>query len=470
MPTSIDELLSRLRAEGGDSANIEAKAAVGGTSPSLGVSVCGLSNLPGGGWIILGLDEANDFAPVELSNLQGLKQGVAAIARRCQPPVRVAIEQIGLEGKPIIVARIHECDPSAKPCRLDGRGWIRSWDGDFQMSELEEQAFLAQRQQPRFDRRPVTGASRDDLDEELVRLWVQTAIFADPGGLGRFRDAELLVRAGVVTETGTPTKAGLLTLGVHPQQFFPRFVVNVAVPADVGSGTRAVEAKALTGPIPVMLESAVKWARDNMSAEIQEDAGGTVRDVPAFPLEAIRELVSNALVHRDLDDWSEGLAVEVRLDATRLVVTNPGGLYGISVDRLGREATTSARNARLVEICRHARSTAGGRVVETLATGIPRILASLESARLPPPIFQDTGIRFTVVVRQTVRHPDGLTGTARTVYGALVAGSRDVHQLREATRLSEPNIRRVLRQLAAKGLVEVIGGRGRPTLYRRISG
>jgi hypothetical protein len=36
-----------------------------------------------------------------------------------------------------------------------------------------------------------------------------------------------------------------------------------------------------------------------------------------------------------------------------LVVINPGGLYGISVGRLGRNWVTSARNARLVAICQH---------------------------------------------------------------------------------------------------------------------
>jgi ATP-dependent DNA helicase RecG len=96
-----------------------------------------------------------------------------------------------------------------------------------------------------------------------------------------------------------------------------------------------------------------------MTTVIRQGAEGTVRDATVFPLEAFRELISNALVHRDLDRWSEGMAVEVRLDDSRLVVTNPGGLYGITVDRLGKEATTSARNARLVEICRHARDFAG---------------------------------------------------------------------------------------------------------------
>ena len=58
------------------------------------------------------------------------------------------------------------------------------------------------------------------------------------------------------------------------------------------------------------------------------ESDGTVHDQPAYPLTAFRELIANALVHRDLDHWSAGRPVEVRLRHDRLVISNPDGLYG----------------------------------------------------------------------------------------------------------------------------------------------
>jgi hypothetical protein len=46
------------------------------------------------------------------------------------------------------------------------------------------------------------------------------------------------------------------------------------------------------------------------------------------------------------------------------VVTNPGGLYGITVDRLGHDAVTSARNGRLVAICPNGGGHVGGVTAE----------------------------------------------------------------------------------------------------------
>ncbi|WP_322749782.1 MULTISPECIES: ATP-binding protein [unclassified Frankia] len=199
-----------------------------------------------------------------------------------------------------------------------------------------------------------------------------------------------------------------------------------------------------------------------------------VHDRTAYPLLAFRELIANALVHRDLDHWSIGLAIEVRLRRDRLVVSNPGGLYGITVDRLGRDVVTSARNARLVAICQHVRSPqTGARVIEALAGGIPIITEALADYHLPPAHYIDSGIRFTVVLHQptttTTATEPRLNGTELRIYHALADGARTVADLEQDLNLAGPNIRKVLRGLRARGLVTQHGGRGRPTTYQRAS-
>ena len=52
-----------------------------------------------------------------------------------------------------------------------------------------------------------------------------------------------------------------------------------------------------------------------------------------WPLEAVRELISNALIHRDLSPRGLTESSLIRLDSERLVVKNPGGLYGLTVEK-----------------------------------------------------------------------------------------------------------------------------------------
>jgi ATP-dependent DNA helicase RecG len=201
---NLEDLVSALRRRQGDTLDVEVKSAAGkdgrGAVPAdLHVCLCASSNLPGGGWVLLGLDEADGLRPVGLTDVQVLLQSVAQKARMCVPPVMTTSECVMFEGSEVVVVRVAECDPAMKPCRVQNRGWIRGYDGDFHMSDLEEQAFLRSRQAPLHDREPVPHSSREDLDDALVALWLATARLLDPQGLGRFDDDDvLLARAGVV--------------------------------------------------------------------------------------------------------------------------------------------------------------------------------------------------------------------------------------------------------------------------------
>jgi ATP-dependent DNA helicase RecG len=458
----------------------------------MATTLSALANLPGGGTIILGLDEATGFRPVPLPDPAGLKAALASIGRQAlEPPIQMTFDDADVDGMPVIVARVHECPPAQKPCsvKATGQAYQRGFDGDYTVSELERQAFLVARTHPDFDRAPVAETSRDDLDSELLSDWLRTVRERQPEGLGRYReDDELLRRAGLTTTNGVRsggdpvlTIAGLLALGEHPQQYLPRAVISLASSPQPGSPIRASGATVLDGPIPVMLAGALAWARKTFDTVIVDEGNGIVREDFEYPLTAFRELISNALVHRDLSEWSRGYAIEVRHLPDRLIVTNPGGLFGVTVDRLGIEGTTSARNGRLLTICQFVRTTdetgrAGGtRVVEALATGIPTINASLAAARMPPALWVDTAIRFTAILRRDVtsraaKFPPIRTPSEVAVWNVIGQASHPLTlaEIRQQTGLTESNLHRILRTLRKRNVIELQGGQGKTSTYRRV--
>ena len=97
------------------------------------------------------------------------------------------------------------------------------------------------------------------------------------------------------------------------------------------------------GAIPVMLEQALAVLRRNMSRRaVVRDLGRS--DVWEYPETALREAIVNALVHRDLSDASKGAQTQIEMYPDKLVIRNPGGLFGpVSVARLGEEAISSSR-------------------------------------------------------------------------------------------------------------------------------
>jgi len=471
--------LAELRAEGGDLPGIEVKSAAGGLPESIISTLCSFANRPGGGTIILGLDEAAGFAPVGLRKPREMKSALAAKARSAfDPPITIHLEQGVVDGEALIVGTVDELDPSQKPCRVSGgqhRGvWIRAWDGNYRASELEIQGLLTSRSQPRFDADAAPHASREDLDSELVADFLRNCR-SGSNQLARIHDDdELLWRMGVLVNADrTPSMAGILALGTYPQQHLPATGLQAILAAPPGEQrtTRALDSKRFDGPIPRIIADATNWvARSSATAVVSNRATGRVTDNPTWPADAVRELIGNAIIHRDLAPWALGETALLRMDNERLVTRNPGGLYGLDVSRLGQTGATSARNANLVRICQNVRLPDGTRAAEALASGIPTILHALESAGLPKPLFYDDALRFTVVLRQRSNNGRSTTqpNTSRAkILLALNSGPLDVRELQAATGLTPPNIRKHLRQLRTDGVLTQHGGQGQRATYTR---
>jgi ATP-dependent DNA helicase RecG len=395
-------LIADLREEGSDTTSVEVKTAAGGMPGDLSRTISAFANTPGGGTVILGVDERSGFAVRGVYDAAQAQAALASMARQAlEPPILVEVTSSVVEGSVVVVARVGEAPASLKPVRVksSGKAYLRGYDGDYEMSKLEEQAFIANRDHPRFDQQAAAGATFDDLDSALLANYTETCR-SSSSALAGFSRNELLLRTGVTTPEGGVTVAGLLALGKYPQQFLPNVVVQASVAPRPGDppGTRASDVRKFDGPLPLIMDELTRWVQRNTRTRVRFGEDGHGRDEPEYPVEAVRELISNALVHRDLGPHAMPYAVSVVLESNQLVISNPGGLWGITVDRLGRERVSSARNDRLLRIAQNVRTIDGRRVVEAIASGIPTVLDSLAKAGMVPPAFHDQGIRFTVRV------------------------------------------------------------------------
>ena len=256
---SLERLIARLRHLGSDTPNVEVKSAHGGLPESVDETLCSFGNLPGGGLLILGLDETKGFAAVGLRDAALLAAGLVSKARQViDPPLNVSVNVEVFEGADLVVAQIHEVDTSAKPCRVkrSGKAYLRFADGDYTLSQLEIDGFIANRTRPKFDEAEVPEASVEDLDHERLADFLVTARNLDRRLAPINNDTELLLKTGVISRSKIPTVAGLLALGAYPQQFLRYFTIRAALlPADARQSTRALDSATFTGPVGAMLKA-----------------------------------------------------------------------------------------------------------------------------------------------------------------------------------------------------------------------
>jgi ATP-dependent DNA helicase RecG len=472
MTVDLVQLTATLRTLGTDTSGVEAKRAAGGMPETAVATMCAFANRPGGGILLLGVDEAAGFRGVKV-DAPRLSRQLADLSRQyLDPPPAIEIEIANLDGHDVVVASIAETATGAKPCRvrtghLQGV-WIRAFDGDYKASPVDEQALYATRVAPNHDRLAIEAASVSDLDSGQVESYLRArrASAAQSSRLRSMSDDELLHASSVLLD-GHPTTAALLALGVFPQQFLPGVHVR-AVQRSSDPALRALDAPRIEGSVPEMIEATVDWVARRSGMAIRGTGAGRVVNEPEWPADAVRELIGNALLHRDLS-WSVNEPVLVTLRPGELIVRNPGGLYGITVGELGTRGITPARNATLMSIAAHVTLPGGDRTVEQLATGIPTILQLFEQRHYQRPLFVDEAVRFTVIGRSSLPSPSSYSGAVGALLDELGASIATVDELAAKLGRSEQVIRRDLRELIAADVVRTEGRRGRQILYRRTS-
>jgi ATP-dependent DNA helicase RecG len=279
-------------------------------------------------------------------------------------------------------------------------------------------------------------------------------------------------------EEGQVTLAGLLALGSYTQQFFPQLNVTfVSYPTTDGrtmrDGTRFLDNAALDGPIPTMVAGLLEAVERNM-ARRSVIIGAGREDVWEYPVEAVRELVVNALMHRDYHPLAQGSQVRVEMYPDRLVFVNPGGLYGAATTaELLRGTVSSSRNATLARLLEDVEIPGTNRTVcENRGSGIRTILAELASLNMEPPMLRSSGGLFTAELRsresgqpeagvaKTAPAGQRPTTSSRAILAAHATDPRSTAELMAETGLSRAGVGVNLRALEAQGLT-------RPTENRR---
>ena len=480
----VSEQISFLREIGGDTWNIEAKRAAQGYPETLDETLSAFANMPEGGTILLGVSESagsvevtgvND--PVALMGTLGQKA-----RERIVPPIQLgAVEKHVIEGQDVVACMVPPQAPEQRPYRVgrNGPAFIRSADGDYELSESEVRVMLAHQAPPRFDVQPVEGADvENDIDETLLQQYLQEQIQALPPLRSLTRE-DLLIKTNVVDrDTGQPTIAALYALGIYPQQFLPALSVKARVVPGRGEEAefRVRNQEEFVGPVSFQLESTMNWLVRNMGTSVVFDEfTGHGRDHHELPLVALREIVANALVHRDLSAASQSSYINVIKKPDQLIVTNPGGLWGLSVRQLGT-TSPSARNPVLYRMCRSVRTTDGNRVVETAASGIPTVRRLLSEAHLPEPRFRDRVISFEVEMssvslfsssdlewlESSVPQLSQLSVSQRVALVALRKGERLTNAgfRAEFPTMDSTEARRQLQELVQYGLADAVGERG----------
>jgi ATP-dependent DNA helicase RecG len=207
--------------------------------------------------------------------------------------------------------------------------------------------------------------------------------------LARSEERKLVRDLRLVTSRGRLTRAGLLILG-EPEAIaagIPNhgFAYQYRMSPGSESSARFRSDRPLLAAVELLLEAVSVRSRVHPLTASR----GVQMQIQDYPREAVRELVVNALVHRD---YELAGAVEVEHSPDSLAVVSPGGLvFGVTPGNILTHPSTP-RNRLLLE------TFTALQVAERTGQGIDRAYRELLRTGKEPPTIEDDGYRVRVVV------------------------------------------------------------------------
>jgi ATP-dependent DNA helicase RecG len=272
----------------------------------------------------------------------------------------------------------------------------------------------------------------------------------------------------MVDNQARPTYAALLLFGQHPQQWIPSASMIAARFPGTSFSDEFVKQE-IRGTLSEQLRQAETFVRDHMRA-ITRLVGLTRQETPEYPLEAVRELLVNAVAHRDYSQ--QGDTIHLHIFADRLEVHSPGGLPGpVTLSNLLE--SRFSRNAVIAQVL----SDLG--FVERLGYGLNRVMTAVKQNNLPAPKFEELGGAFRVTLfsksaeKQRSALPDlsiyaeyDLNPRQQRALGYLVENNRITNSdyLALCPEVSAETVRRDLVDFVKKGILIKVGDK-RATYY-----
>lgn len=380
---------------------IEIKAARDGC-PKLFDTLSSFSNQYGGGVIVFGVDEKSGFEVCGVYDPADLQKKIMEQAVQMEPELRPLCTVAVINGKTVVSAEIQEIDNELKPCFYKGAGrlkgsYVRAGDGDRHMTEYEVYSYEAFRKKIQDELRAAVRAELSDIDTDAHTEYL-IAMRKKKPNLADLANDKINSLQGFTIDN-KPTLAGVMLFSPYPQGFFPQLCVTAVsiqgteMGADNAVGERFVDNARIDGNIVNMLDETLKFVRRNMkNATYIDPQTGKRADRTEYPVIAVRELILNALVHRDYSNHTDFTPITVKMFSNRIEIENPGGLYGrMTLDRLGK-AAADTRNpflANALEVID---------VTENRYSGIPTVYNAMKNAGLPEPRFENERGVFRVTL------------------------------------------------------------------------
>jgi ATP-dependent DNA helicase RecG len=416
--------------------------------------ICGFANAQGG-VIFIGKDDNGKV--VGVVNYKKLTEDLPNKIRNTMG-ISAEVNLHQEKGKHFIEIVTH---PYSVPISLRGRYYYRSGSTKQELTGASLNEFLLKKSGKTWDDVIEPRASFDDIDEKTISIFLKASEKA-----GRLPENEGLALPELLeklrlTENGLLKRAAIILFGKEPAKFYPNTFVKIGRFGKDDADIKFQETE--EGNLIVLIQSLLNQLNHKFLTRPIDFEGMHRIEKGEYPVPAIREMLLNALVHRNY----MGAPVQIRVYDDKISIWNEGSLpEGLTLAALKRSHSSRPRNPIIADV-----SFKGG-YIDAWGRGTIKILDTCKQADLPEPEMKEQDGGFIIILFK-----DNLTEALLTKLGlndrqikavsfVKENGKITNKEYQELCTVSRETASRDFAELVEKGIFENSGSKGAGSFFR----
>ncbi len=278
------------------------------------------------GYLLIGVHDNGTLSGLNvtdelLKNLGGIRSDGNVL-----PQPLMNVSGFALNGGDVAVVEVYPSD--LPPVRYKGRIYIRVGPRKAIASEQEERVLSERRvaMARSFDARPCTEATIDDIALGQFDAYRRQAVDLETiAGNQRSVEHQLASLRFYDPERACPTYAGILLFGKNPRFFLPgAYVQYIRLPGAQLTDLPEDQSE-ISGDLHTVMHELEVRLKLLIQTRMRSVSTLEEKLLPDYPEWALRELLMNAVMHRNYDSNSP---IRFYAFIDHIEILNPGGLYG----------------------------------------------------------------------------------------------------------------------------------------------
>lgn len=414
-----------------------------------------------GGKLIVGVEDNGTICGVDESKIDSLIDSLnQSIFQSCTPTILPSIYSQRFDTKLVIIIEVTQ--GMNRPYFVSSLGmndgvFIRAGANTMKADAaiINELNFLNKGFSA--DEKPVYSASIENLDSEKFKQhldsWRKTY---QQGAI-----QEQLIQYKLIVHEHQkiyPTIAGLLLFGKESDRYLPEAFI-ICSHFKGTSGREVVSTIDATGSLLEQAATCINWIQSRLNHSFSIDGAASRHQTLEIPEEAIREIVINAIVHRD---YNINAPIKIAIYDDRIEIFSPGGFPGpLDTEHL-EMGITYIRNHIISRIFREAG------LVEKLGSGFLTVFESYRSRNLPKPTVIE-GMAYIKCILP--RAPEQHAPVEKSIHNQIMEMFYQMPELKpqdvvEQFSVSRQSASRYLAKLVNEGRI-IRSGKGPSVTYKK---